>query len=245
MGLARTSHALERQLGRASRFLAGFVWVTASDDVLTATTVAINGRVTAPPPDAGLFEWEREWLDEALPPAPARVLVSGAGRGREVVALQRRGYEVDALEPSSAHGELTRVCRGRSWRLAHQDLAAGRGPDGPYDAVLLGWGSFSYVLEPEAREALVARLDALCPAGPLLASFARRVESRSAALAHGAEVGGKLLRARRGLDPGVSFLPHAGFLIGLDEAEIGELGRRVGREAGIAGGPMARVTWSR
>src|SRR6516162_1224732 len=42
------------------------------------------------------------WLINLLPPAPALVLDVGAGSGRDAAWLASQGYEVVAVEPSSA-----------------------------------------------------------------------------------------------------------------------------------------------
>src|SRR5687767_14651727 len=48
----------------------------------------------------GLFDWEEQVVREHFPPPPARVVVTGAGAGREVLALLRLGYDAVGFEPS-------------------------------------------------------------------------------------------------------------------------------------------------
>ena len=48
----------------------------------------------------------------------------------------------------------------------------------PYDAVLLGWVSFTHLPDPQVRKALLTRLAELCPDGPILLSFWLRSEGR-------------------------------------------------------------------
>jgi SAM-dependent methyltransferase len=48
-------------------------------------------------PDAGVLAFVRA----ALPPAPARVLEVGAGRGELAVALREAGYDVVAIDPAA------------------------------------------------------------------------------------------------------------------------------------------------
>src|SRR5687767_12754763 len=50
----------------------------------------------------GLWPFEERALERWFPRPPARVLVPGAGTGREVLALHQRGYQVDAFEPTAA-----------------------------------------------------------------------------------------------------------------------------------------------
>jgi len=109
------------------------------------------------PSHAELFPWEARWFERRLPPAPARVLVGGAGTGREPVALVAAGYDVDCLEPAR---ELVDRCRravpgGVVLQATYEELAAAvlDGAGGPaaavagqsYDAGVLGWTSLSYV----------------------------------------------------------------------------------------------------
>src|SRR4051794_9728091 len=48
-----------------------------------------------------LFAWETAAIGRFFPPAPARLLIGGAGGGREAFALAERGYEVVAFEPAA------------------------------------------------------------------------------------------------------------------------------------------------
>ena len=59
---------------------------------------------------AGLFEWEREAIDRWFPPPPARILIGGAGGGRESVSLASRGYSITALVIVSARLHIPPVC---------------------------------------------------------------------------------------------------------------------------------------
>src|SRR5262245_8090759 len=47
--------------------------------------------------EAGLQWWERDAIQQFFPPE-GRVVVGAAGAGREVLALHKRGYEVDGFE---------------------------------------------------------------------------------------------------------------------------------------------------
>jgi hypothetical protein len=169
---------------------------------------------------SGLFDWERAAVEEFFPRAPARVLVGGAGAGRETLALTALGHQVAALEPSRPLYEalvrhvaeldppvptacadyealIAAVERGAAGQAgsALSGLASAR-----YDAVLLGFGSISYVAQADVRARLFATLARLCPAGPVLLSFesAQPAEGKIAALARMAR---RLLRRLPGAHP--------------------------------------------
>ncbi len=217
--------------------------------------------------DGGLFDWEVELL--ALPHVPrtGRVLVGGAGGGREVAALRARGYQVVAFEPSAplaragadaltpdgtnfvraSYADLVRAANGDGGPLA-APLAALRGPgrgEG-VDFVLLGWTSVSYVMEEPDRVALLRALRTLAPAAPVCLSF-----NEPTAL----NTGGRMATARRALRrlfatlgaPGQPrdrdrFLAWAGFFRESDPAEITALAHGSGYSvAFIASGPGRAV----
>jgi hypothetical protein len=122
---------------------------------------------------AGLHPFEQRLVRAYFPPPPARVLVHGAGGGREALALCDLGYAVEAHEPVLP------------MRRAAADLLAGRAPvgalslqawaqrpTGRFDAVVLGWGLWSYVIRQVDRLEALRSLQRVC-AGPVLMSFFR------------------------------------------------------------------------
>ena len=46
-----------------------------------------------------MFEWEEKWFSSDLPPPPARILLGGAGSGREIRHLARHEYRIVAFDP--------------------------------------------------------------------------------------------------------------------------------------------------
>jgi hypothetical protein len=178
--------------------------------------------------DRGLFSWEETLLEHAAIPRTGRVLVGGAGGGREVQALCERGYSVVAFEPAEA---LARSCatvaarlpNARVLRGSYRDLDAAREGRGPlaevhdrqgYAFVLLGWRSLSHVLQADARRDLFGALAEIAPRAPIIASFATidpttrsRMRVRAA------------LATLRSSSPAAGtpfFLPWAGFAVALD-----------------------------
>jgi hypothetical protein len=109
-----------------------------------------------------------------------------------------------------------------------------------YDAVILGWGSLTHVLEDAERRALLRACDQLVGNGPILASFwlGRQAAIRSRALTLGAAMG-RRLAALRGISasvpPGQVFRTHAGFAHEFTLEEIEALAADCGR----------RVRWGR
>lgn len=116
-----------------------------------------------------LHDWEQAALEHPAWPRAGRVLVGGAGGGRELAALADRGYEVSAFEPSGLADDLARAAAAaptpcEALRGDYADLVRaltlGDGPLRPFgaparfDAVVLGWASLSHVLEPADRRAL-------------------------------------------------------------------------------------------
>jgi SAM-dependent methyltransferase len=132
--------------------------------------LAYNARTVYAPGTAqfraALFNWEEEVFARWLPPAPARVLIGGAGGGREAFALAERGYDVVAFEPSASLADaLNRrsdALAVRGYQARYEDLpglqAVPGGPSAssldalsPFDAAVVGWGSYSHLRTASAR----------------------------------------------------------------------------------------------
>lgn len=126
---------------------------------------------------SGLQDWEAEAV-RAHFPAGGALLVGAAGGGREVVALARSGYRIDAFDcvaPLVAYGREALRRLGVSARL---ELAApGRVPDGlgRYAGVIVGWGGYMHIPGGNARIAFLRQLRQHVDTGaPLLVSFFTR-----------------------------------------------------------------------
>jgi len=181
----------ETQYSRAERFLSELALHALDPDELERLTCAIYDAKGTYKEETGVMPWEARWFARDLPPPPARVLVGGAGSGREVRHLHSLGYEVVAFEPAPAFVRRALALDETAQRAfvqgsyedlvdqsrpRHADLNRDLERFAPYDAALVGWGSFSHVPDPEVRYRLLARLRALCPRGPILASFFMRFE---------------------------------------------------------------------
>jgi hypothetical protein len=236
--LVRISLAAERVLNAATSLHALF-W----DEVLWAWTrppqrEAINqiiwGRRTGYLPGGftfgtGLSDWERRAITEPPFPKSGRILLGGAGGGRELIPLCRRGFDVVAFEPSElcegARQAISSFPNSAVIRASYRDLVtAAQEHTGPlashvlgtsFDAVLFGWQSFDYVFTESDRRDLLCATRTIAPKAPLLLSFW---------MVQGAE-NGKLDRLRPRIrqicqmlgapsarSPGEVFWPWAGFM---------------------------------
>jgi hypothetical protein len=120
----------------------------------------------------GFFPYETEALDRDFPPPPARLLVHGAGGGRETLALLQRGYRVDAFEPvasMAAHANRILAPNGGAVRQASlQEWSAN--PTGAYDGIFNGWDMWTHMMRHDERVAALRAFRAVSD-GPVLLSF--------------------------------------------------------------------------
>lgn len=143
----------------------------------------------------GLFKWEKEWFENDLPTPPARLLIGGAGSGREVKSLIKKGYQIVAFDPvgwcvENAKREILEKNCIDYLTGAYEELLFKNSANsamnhtvhthGPYDAVILGWGSFTHICDVDKRLALLLKIKELCPQGPVLLSFWLKDDSEGA-----------------------------------------------------------------
>lgn len=167
---------------------------TAALHVLTPRELSALTRdlyaASEPSAAEGLHPWEADWFAQALPQEPGKILVGGAGQGREARHLRRLGHSVFGFDPvmkfvrQAARDSGASVVRGSYEALVTPQSASERAFAGwveanaPYDAVLLGWVSFTHLPDRKTRQALLSRLAKLCPSGPILLSFWLSSEGR-------------------------------------------------------------------
>lgn len=184
-GLAITG-ALGRVLPRLDSFLGGAALAGMDSEELKVLTSHIYDSMGDLWQES-LFEWEKKWFEQYLGPGVDKLLIGGAGAGREVKYFLEQNKEIVAFDGSPRLARLgkkkysdTSTCVFLS--LTYEDLfyatssdaAKGRGlvmDMGPYDAVLLGWGSFTHLTTHTDRVALLSFLREICPSGPVLLSF--------------------------------------------------------------------------
>ncbi len=246
VAFARVDQIVRRGMDAARRGLGALLAEAMTADELRVLSPHLYGSLmSSASAHHGLWDWETRWFDVRLPAPPARVLIGGAGAGREALPLIERGYQIDALEPSGALWETLAALLGPerlAVRATYEELSAALldGAGGPaasfvgprYDAVVLGWGSFTHVLvEAERRRTMQAC--ARLTDGPILVSFWMRdqasdAEASARASRLGRAVGQRLgrLRLGNGTPPGEkSAFGHA-----FERAEVEALARSVGRE---------------
>jgi hypothetical protein len=205
----------------------------------------------------GLFDWERAALEHPAWPRAGRVLLGGGGGGRELAALSDRGHEVVAFEPSALIDELSRAARAAPTRCEAlrgdydalvQALTTGGGPlrslapPATFDAVVLGWGSLTPVVEPPAQAALLSALRRAYPAAPVLLSVMQRLEGappRAARVVR--DVARGLGWPGASLPEAVAVTPLAGFIYRFTEAEIRALAAAAGYDAAVRMKPYAHA----
>ena len=134
---------------------------------------------------SGLFPWEQAAIGAFFPAPPARVLLGGAGGGREAYPLVEMGYDVVAFEPAPVLAATMAQKAGaefpslKTYRGAYEDLPTVFAIPGnesidlrgsaPFDAAIIGWASYSHLVSDSARVAALEKLAALT-SGPLLVS---------------------------------------------------------------------------
>jgi hypothetical protein len=155
----------------------------ASDQVFEAHNDVFHGRVRERAfLKSMLHEWEQDVVQTFFPPPPARVLVGGAGLGREAFPLAERGYSVVAFDRVQELVEGMRASQPsagfQAYVGAYQDLPIlhdeKRSPvdlrANPFDAAVIGWGSFSLMVSDAERVETLRRF-AEVTRGPILVSF--------------------------------------------------------------------------
>jgi hypothetical protein len=203
-----------------------------------------------------LFPWEEHVVAEYFPPPPARLLIGGAGGGRESFALAGMGHRIVAFEPSAPLAATLAAavpdgCDVQTYRASYQDLpelfpasqggrATRLGELGPFDASILGWGSFSHLAREESRIRTLSAFGAVTD-GPIVISFLalRQVGAAQRKLAR--------LRTRLPRRPGRlsgdRFSPSIGYYHPIDRPELERLAAAAGLEVRYLNFDERETTW--
>jgi len=125
----------------------------------------------------GFFDWELRAVSRYFSPG-SRVLVAGAGGGREVLALRRAGYQAEGFECNPALVEANHILfaelgepGGVTLCLPDQVVAG----SAVYGGAIIGWTAYGHIPTRGRRiEFLRALRDHVLPGSPVLLSFFTR-----------------------------------------------------------------------
>jgi SAM-dependent methyltransferase len=133
-----------------------------------------------PPEDLQLFVWEVELFTRHIR-KQEKILVVGAGTGRDVFPLVEEGHEVTALDIAPrALSTLSEKAKalGRPVATIHASVAEAALPPSAFDVVLFSWFCFGYLRGARERRAALERcVAALRPGGRILISYQPREAS--------------------------------------------------------------------
>lgn len=160
---------------------------------------------------SGLAEWEQAALDAHFPRG-ARVVVTAAGAGREVIGLLECGFDPLGFEPNedlAAVGAtlLTAEGHGARLRVSRRDEFPRDAPQ--TDAVVVGWGSYMLIPGRQRRIAFLrGARKRLRPGAPLLVSFFERPPSRYFRVVHSVAAPLRRLRRSEPVELGDALVPN-------------------------------------
>lgn len=189
------------------------------ESVDDAYYVGVDGKRTGPIDytsseynERGLFEWERRVI-EAHFPANGSIALMAAGGGREVLALRRMSFRVEAWECQpelvTAANELL-IAQGFESSVNYAPRNTVPSDGATHDGLIIGWGSYTLVPGRDRRIALLRELRSKVDTGaPILLSFFTRRpgDTQFRVIAAVGNLGRRILRRER-LDVGDSLDPN-------------------------------------
>ena len=122
----------------------------------------------------GLWNWEKEVIDKYFYEC-GKLLLVGAGGGREFLALHKMGYDIDGFECNPKLVEYANMLLGKEGivpnvQISPRDVC--QYGMKVYDGIILGWGMYMLIQEKEQRIALLRNLrNQLKEDSPALLSF--------------------------------------------------------------------------
>jgi hypothetical protein len=122
----------------------------------------------------GLFDWEKQSVEAHFGDCK-KLLVAGAGGGREVIALRRLGFDVDGFDSHpdlirAANELLEREGMAPDIRQAPWDHCVHT--DRKYDGVIIGWSAYMHIRGRDRRVGFLRELrDKVGAGAPMLLSF--------------------------------------------------------------------------
>ena len=178
----------------------------------------------------GLWQWERQAIDTFFASA-SKVAVTGAGAGREVLALLHIGHDAIGFECNEKLAEFGNdlcIASGHGLRIHSSDRDIWPKLAVDFDGAVIGWGSYMHIAGRRPRVAFLADARAALPDGApiLLSFFARR--GTSVRFRTTVRVGNlfRVLRHGDRLEPGDALSPLYAHSFTKDEiaAELEEAG---------------------
>lgn len=177
--LASTYHALNALHAFLRACFAGFWLGVLKRETLLEIDDAFYSRAPQYRADEynrrGLWSWEDRLVSRYFGSCK-RVLVVGAGGGREVLALARRGYEVHGVECNADLVRAANLLLEREAlllpcvRFAPPDTCPDVGAG--YDGLIIGWGAYMLIQGRARRVALLRSMRGhVEPGAPLIVSF--------------------------------------------------------------------------
>ena len=159
----------------------------------------------------GLHGWEKRAIDKYFGDC-RRVLIAGAGGGREALAISKLGYIPTAFDCNAALVEYANAFLSRQGTDVKLLLAP---PDhcpplsGEFDAAIIGWGAYTHIMGCERRVAFLKEISRhLKKGGALLLSFwDRPIKSRRFKWTAGVANGLRFIRGRPSLELGDELEP--------------------------------------
>lgn len=150
---------------------------------------------------SGLWAWEASAVDRFFPNCQS-ILIAAAGGGREIIALVKRGFEVDAFDCSSHFVEsCQQLLRGEGIEAGLFLALPDSVPEHlkAYDGIIVGWGAYMHIAGQENRVRFLTALHGyMREGGSLLVSFLTRApNSHEAKLVFGIARTIRWLRRRR------------------------------------------------
>lgn len=130
----------------------------------------------------GLLGWERQAIESWFP-SEGRLMITAVGGGREVLALEPMGYELETFECNphlvdAANRHLQRHDLETRVQMCPRDAAPR--VDGAFDGAIVGWGSYTLIMGKQTRiDFLKALATNMKPNSPILVSYFKEAESTS------------------------------------------------------------------
>lgn len=128
----------------------------------------------------GLLPWEKTAMESWFPTS-GRLLITAVGGGREVLALEPMGYDLEGFEcnpelAEAANQHLENLCFRSRVATCPRDVAPHVA--GMFDGIIVGWGSYTLVMGRDTRITFLQALSKHLPVGaPLLISYFKREHS--------------------------------------------------------------------